>query len=166
MHRRASPFVLALLLLGGCSEGSTPSSPSPSPQTSAAASPIGTWVGAFNDPIAGEGTARISFAERPPSTGGPVPTPQGALVGTWSVAFRSGETLSGQSYGEPVSAGGYGFFLYPDAVPPCLVGPGPSTGLVQYVLVGAAVTPTRLTATLGRGMCTGVTFGSVSLVRQ
>lgn len=72
-------------------------------------------------------------------------------MGTWSVAFRSGETLSGQSYGEPLS-GGYGFFLYPDAVAPCVIGPGPGTGLVQYVPAGAAVTPTRLTATLGRGM--------------
>lgn len=163
MRRRISPVVLSLLLLSGCSAGSMPASPTPTTSTT---SPIGSWVGSFNDPVAGEGTARISFAEKPPNTGGLIPTPQGALAGAWSVTFRSGETSSGQSYGEPIPAVGYGFSLYPETFPPCAVGPGPGTGLLQYTLVNAVVTSTRFTASLGRLTCAGLMFGSVSLTRQ
>lgn len=123
-------------------------------------------MGALSDPVAGEGTARMSFTEQPPNTGGLIPTRQGALAGTWSVTFRSGDTSSGQSYGEPISGIGYAFFLYPESFPPCAVGPGPGTGLLQYTLVNAVVTSTRFTAALGRTSCSGQSLGTVSLTRQ
>ncbi len=160
--RSFSPLVLSMLLFGSCSGGSTPSSPTPA---TSAASPIGSWVGSFSDPVAGEGTARVSFAELPPQTGGLIPTPQGALGGTWSVTFRNGESASGQSYGAPVAGTSYSFFLYPDVVP-CLSGQGPGTGLFQYSLTNAVVTSRTLTAVLVRSSCVDNRFGSISLTRQ
>ena len=157
-----SALVLSMLLFGGCSGGSTPASPTPA---TTAASPVGTWAGSFSDPVAGEGAARVSFAELPPNTGGLGPTPQGAVGGTWSVTFRNGETASGQSYGAPVLGTSYSFFLYPD-VAPCLSGQGPGTGLLQYSLINAAVTSRTLTAVLVRGSCVDSRFGSISLTRQ
>lgn len=165
MGHRIAPVILSMLLLSGCSGGSTPSSPTPTPSADSA-SPIGTWVGSFIDPVDGEGTAQITFAEQPPITGALIPTPQGALAGTWSVTFRHGGTSSGPSSGAPVTGIGYGFFLYPESYPPCAVGPGPGTGLLQYALVNAVVTSTRFTAALGRFTCSGLTFGSVNLTRQ
>ena len=157
--RSLSVLVVSMLLFGGCSGGSTPTSPTP------AASPIGTWAGSFNDPLAGEGAARVTFAELPPNTGGLVPTPQGAVGGTWSVTFRNGETASGQSYGAPVLGTSYTFFLYPD-VAPCLSGQGPGTGLLQYSLPNAVVTSRTLTAGLVRGSCVDSRSGSITLTRQ
>lgn len=160
--RSISTLVLLMLLFGSCSGGSTPTSPTPA---TSPASPIGTWAGSFSDPVAGEGTARVSFADLPPNTGGLFPTPQGALGGAWSVTFRNGETASGQSYGAPVAGIGYGFTLYPDAAP-CLSGQGPGTGLLQYSLTNAVVTSRTLTAVLVRSSCVDNRFGSISLTRQ
>lgn len=162
VSRRLALIVASLVLLAGCSGSGTPLSPTPP----APASPIGTWVGTFSDPVLGEANARLSLAEQPPGSGGLIPTPQGAMAGTWSLTFRNGETTSGSASGSLLSGLGYAFSLFPDAVPPCALGPGPGSGLLQYVLVNVVVTPSRLTAAASRVTCAGSTFGTVSLSRQ
>ena len=163
LSHRLSPLIVSMLLLAGCSGDSTPVSPTPS---SFAASPVGAWAGSFSDPVAGEGTARLALSEQPVGTGGLIPTPQGALAGTWSVTFRNGETLSGPAIGFIVSGASYGFILYPDPAPPCATGPGPASGVLQYSFINTVVTSSRFTAVLSRGTCAGLSFGTVSLGRQ
>jgi hypothetical protein len=158
---RVLVLIAASLLIPGCGSGSTPVTPTP---ISSPASPIGVWVGSISDPLAGEGAARLSFAEQPVSTG-LFPTPQGAVGGPWSVTFRNGDTAAGQASGVLVTGATYGFFLYPD-VAPCLSSQGPATGLLQYTLTNAVVTSRTLTAVLVRSSCVDNRFGSISLTRQ
>ena len=47
-----------------------------------------------------------------------------------------------------------------------LSGPGRARASFSHTLINAVVTSTRFTAALGRMMCSGLSFGTVSLTRQ
>lgn len=152
MSVRFAWAVVVLVCATGCGGDSMPVSPTtpPAPTTS----PVGNWSGAISDPVSGEGTVRLSLAEQ-----------GGSVRGTWSATFENGDTLSGMAQGVPVSVGGLGITLYVDPMPPCATQPGPGTGVLSYALVNVTVTSNRLTATLGRIACNGMSFGSLSMSR-
>ena len=159
MTRLIVLLTASAMFLANCSGSTTPASPSPA---SPMPSPAGIWVGSFSDPVAGEGSARLTLTEEEPAGSGGFAL-QRRLVGTWAVTFRNGETVEGRA--EATLAPGDSYVLYLVPVPFEYCRPG-SNGLGYYSLANAVVTPSRLTAVLHRMTCVGLSPGSVSLIRQ
>lgn len=157
---RSAVTPAIVLLLGatlvsvGCSGDTNPVAPSPASDVAAGA---GVWVGSVSDPVAGSGGATLSLSEQP---GAAAP---GALVGTWVFTFRSGETCAGVAEGQLTNRNSFGLFLYVEPSPSCLT---PSSVFPQFQLTDAAVTGSRLTASLYRTSGAVLRVGSVSLVKQ
>src|SRR5688500_7293815 len=95
----------ALIVLAGCSDNATPTSPPPATVTS----PAGNWSGSISDAISGDGTAQLSLTEQAPNT----------LTGTWSVTFKNGDRFLGPAAAGLFAATGYGVMLYVEPAPTC-----------------------------------------------
>ena len=93
MTRLIVLLTASAMFLANCSGSTTPASPSPA---SPMPSPAGIWVGSFSDPVAGEGSARLTLTEEEPAGSGGFAL-QRRLVGTWAVTFRNGETVEGRA---------------------------------------------------------------------
>lgn len=145
MIRRLVLVVVAILSVAGCD--SAPTAPS-------AATLEGTWSGTISDPVAGNGTARVTLSTEA----------QFQVRGTWSATFSNGATASGLAGGGPVGVGGYMLTLYADPPPSCDT--NGSLDLLSYQLINLSVTSSRFTATSLRLSCSGPGFGSLNLTRQ
>jgi len=154
MSSRLAVVAAVTISLAGCGGGEPPASSTTGPSV---VSPAGSWSGAINDPISGEGTAQLSLGA----------DERGSLIGTWSVAFRNGDRFSGPAVASLVQTNIYTITLYVDPPPPCAGGSGPGgSALLGFSLINVAVTSNRLTGVAGRLSCSGPSFGTVNLSRQ
>jgi len=154
MNRRIAPIVALVVAqicgLAGCNGSGRVTAPTP---ISSSVSPAGNWSGTIADPVSGEGTVNLSLSELPPN-----------LTGTWSAAFKNGDSFSGPATASQFEPPNYGIMLYVNPPPQC-TSPGGQAAL-GYTLVNVSVTSTTLTAGAMRINCSGFSFGSISLTRQ
>lgn len=145
-----------MLGVAGCG-GGTATSPTP-----VVVSPVGNWSGSISDAISGDGTMQLTLSEQASGS-------LNSLAGTWTAAFKDGESFSGPAVAGLYTPSGYGVMLYVgQPLPPCLTGTGPGgSALVSFTLINVVVTSSRLTATASRLSCSGgPLFGTISLSKQ
>lgn len=153
MNRRLALVVAVIVSVAGCSGTATPTSPT----TSSVVSPAGSWSGAISDPVAGDGTAKLSLSDQAANY----------LTGTWSATFKNGDSFSGPAVATLSLPNGYGITLSVQPPPPCVTGSGSGgSTLLGFTLINVVVTSSRLTAVSGRLACSGPGFGTVNLSKQ